>query len=174
MRQGRTGVRVQIIRQLRRALILPGQRINMHFFKTRRTRHLNRRRRVESDVDVHHHPRHFLTQIDQKRFKQREGFGLELVQRVALTIAPQADNRAQVIKVEGVVEGDLHAERSVFVAESGNLRGNIHAPSVCLVEGSHFNGAIDMDMKKAAQQGSRSDGKAARATAPGKTGTGAG
>ena len=85
----------------------------------------------------------------------------------------KAKIRAQVIKVEGLVEGDLHAERSVFVAESGNLRGNIHAPSVCLVEGSHFNGAIDMDNKKAAQQGSRSDGKAARNTVPGKTGTGA-
>jgi len=60
----------------------------------------------------------------------------------------KANIRAQIIKVEG----DLHAEKSVFVAESGNLRGNIHAPSVCLVEGSHFNGAIDMDMKKGAQQ----------------------
>ncbi|HKU14080.1 MAG TPA: polymer-forming cytoskeletal protein [Steroidobacteraceae bacterium] len=77
----------------------------------------------------------------------------------------KADIRAQVIKVEGAVEGDLHAERSVFVAESGNLRGNIHAPSVCLVEGAHFNGAIDMESKKGAQQSSRSDGKAARAAA---------
>jgi len=85
----------------------------------------------------------------------------------------KANIRAQVIKVEGLVEGDLHAERSVFVAESGNLRGNIHAPSVCLVEGSHFNGAIDMDNKKAAQHGSRGDGKAARGAVPGKTGTGA-
>jgi cytoskeletal protein CcmA (bactofilin family) len=86
----------------------------------------------------------------------------------------KASIRAQVIKVEGAVEGDLHAERSVFVAESGNLRGNIHAPSVCLVEGSHFNGAIDMDMKKSGQQAPRSEGKAARAATPGKTGTGAG
>jgi len=60
----------------------------------------------------------------------------------------KANIRAQIIKVEGAVEGDLHADRSVFVSESGNLRGNIHAPSVSLVEGSHFNGTIDMDMKK--------------------------
>ena len=64
----------------------------------------------------------------------------------------KANIKAQIIKVEGAIEGDLHAEKSVFVAESGNLRGNIHAPSVCLVEGSQFNGAIDMDMKKGAQQ----------------------
>ena len=62
----------------------------------------------------------------------------------------KASISAQVIKVEGTVEGDLHAERSVYVEDSGNLRGNIHAPSVCLVEGSKFNGAIDMDVKKAA------------------------
>ena len=63
----------------------------------------------------------------------------------------KANISAQVIKVEGTVEGDLHAERSVYVEDSGNLRGNIHAPSVCLVEGSKFNGAVDMDTKKAAQ-----------------------
>ena len=84
----------------------------------------------------------------------------------------KANIRAQVIKVEGAVEGDLHAERSVFVAESGNLRGNIHAPSVCLVEGSHFNGAIDMDPKKGTQQASRSDGKATRTSTPGKGASG--
>lgn len=58
---------------------------------------------------------------------------------------------AQVIKIEGTVWGDLHAERSVSVEDSGNLRGNIHAPSVCLVEGSRFNGVVDMDVKKASQ-----------------------
>ena len=63
----------------------------------------------------------------------------------------KASISAQTIKVEGTVEGDLHAERSVYVEESGNLRGNIHAPSVCLVEGSKFNGAVDMDVKKSAQ-----------------------
>lgn len=62
----------------------------------------------------------------------------------------KASISAQVIKVEGTVEGDLQAERSVYVEDSGNLRGNIHAPSVCLVEGSKFNGAIDMDVKKSA------------------------
>ena len=62
----------------------------------------------------------------------------------------KANIRAQVIKVEGHVEGDLHAERSVFVGESGNLRGNIHAPSVSIVEGSRFNGAVDMESRRAA------------------------
>jgi len=64
----------------------------------------------------------------------------------------KASITANIIKVEGVVEGDLHAAKSVYVDESGNLRGNIHAPSVCLVEGSHFNGAINMDTKGAANR----------------------
>ena len=61
----------------------------------------------------------------------------------------KANIRAQVIKVEGTVEGDLHAARSVYVGESGNLRGNIHAPSVSIVEGSRFNGAVDMESRRA-------------------------
>ncbi len=87
----------------------------------------------------------------------------------------KANISAQIIKVEGTVEGDLHAERSVYVDESGNLRGNIHAPSVCLIEGSHFNGAVDMENKKDGRQGARPDGKsnrtAAQPPAQQKTGT---
>jgi len=62
----------------------------------------------------------------------------------------KANIGAQIVKIEGSVEGDVHAERSVFVAESGNLRGNIKAPSVCLVDGSVFNGTVEMDAKKRA------------------------
>ncbi len=61
----------------------------------------------------------------------------------------KASINAQVIKVEGTVEGDLRAGKAVYVDQSGNLRGNIHAPSVCLVEGSRFNGAVDMDSRPA-------------------------
>jgi cytoskeletal protein CcmA (bactofilin family) len=82
----------------------------------------------------------------------------------------KANINAQVIKVEGTVEGDLHAERSVYVDESGNLRGNIHAPSVCLIEGSHFNGAVDMDGKKGAHS-ARPTAKGNQAPAQPKTGT---
>jgi cytoskeletal protein CcmA (bactofilin family) len=57
---------------------------------------------------------------------------------------------AQTVKIEGTVEGDVRAESSVYVAQSGNLRGNIQAPSVCLVDGSVFNGSIEMEAKKPA------------------------
>lgn len=74
----------------------------------------------------------------------------------------KANITAQVIKIEGTVWGELHAERSVSVEGSGNLRGNIHAPSVCLVEGARFNGAVDMEVKKA---------QAVQPEVRGKTGT---
>lgn len=76
----------------------------------------------------------------------------------------KASISAQIIKVEGTVEGDLHAERSVYVDESGNLRGNIRAPSVSIVEGSQFNGAIDMESKRSAQA-TRPDARTQRAAA---------
>jgi len=57
---------------------------------------------------------------------------------------------ANIIKVEGTVEGDLNAANSVTLNQSGNLRGNIRAPSVSLIEGSKFNGSIDMDAKPSA------------------------
>ena len=62
----------------------------------------------------------------------------------------KASISANIIRVEGTVEGDLSANHSVTLNQSGNLRGNIRAPSVSLIEGSKFNGSIDMDAKSAA------------------------
>ena len=58
-----------------------------------------------------------------------------------------ANVRAQVIVVEGTVNGDLQAEKSVMVRETAKLRGNITAPSVSIVEGALFTGGIDMEKK---------------------------
>ena len=75
-----------------------------------------------------------------------------------ITVCPegtvQANVRAQVIVVEGQVDGDLQAEKSVMVRETAKLRGNITAPSVSIVEGAHFTGGIDMDKKLAAADSS--------------------
>jgi len=55
-----------------------------------------------------------------------------------------------VIVVEGTLDGDLQAEKSVMVRETAKLRGNITAPSVSIVEGAHFTGGIDMEKKATA------------------------
>jgi cytoskeletal protein CcmA (bactofilin family) len=78
-----------------------------------------------------------------------------------LTVGAQgtvkANIRAAVIVVEGTVEGDLHAEKSVFVKETAKIVGNIHAPTVSILEGACFSGHIDMDAKKSAQSLAKSD-----------------
>lgn len=72
-----------------------------------------------------------------------------------------ANVRAQVIVVEGAVNGDLQAEKSVMVRETAKLRGNITAPNVSIVEGAHFTGGIDMDKKPAAvESGSAGEARA--------------
>jgi len=72
-----------------------------------------------------------------------------------LTVGPQgtvkANIRAQTIVVEGTVDGDLQAEKSVFVKETAKIVGNILSPSVSILEGASFSGSIDMDGKKSAQ-----------------------
>jgi cytoskeletal protein CcmA (bactofilin family) len=75
-----------------------------------------------------------------------------------ITVCPEgtvtANVRAQVIVVEGTVQGDLTAEKSVMVRETAKLRGNITAPSVSIVEGAHFTGGIDMEKRAAAADSS--------------------
>ncbi len=57
----------------------------------------------------------------------------------------QADVFGKVISVEGEVEGNLFGEERIVIRESGNVRGDLHAPQVILEEGCKFKGSIDMD-----------------------------
>ncbi len=68
----------------------------------------------------------------------------------------KANIKAQMIAVEGTVDGDMQAEKSVQVKESARVNGNIRAPSVSIVEGAQFNGNIVMDGSKAAASNPRS------------------
>jgi cytoskeletal protein CcmA (bactofilin family) len=78
-----------------------------------------------------------------------------------LTVGAQgtvkANINAQLIIVEGTVDGDLQAEKSVVVKETAKVRGNIFAPTVSILEGACFSGNIDMDGKKAGQPSVRQD-----------------
>lgn len=60
------------------------------------------------------------------------------------------DILAKVINIKGTVEGDLNATESVTVAPTGNVLGDIAAPRVCIIEGAHFNGAVEMTEAPAA------------------------
>src|SRR5579863_3340721 len=65
-----------------------------------------------------------------------------------LTVGAQgtvkANIKAQLIIVEGTVDGDLHADKSVYVKDTAKVSGNIVAPSVSIQEGANFSGNIDM------------------------------
>jgi len=83
-----------------------------------------------------------------------------------LTVGAQgtvkAHIRAQCIVIEGTVEGDLQADKSVFVKETAKVRGNIFAPTVSITEGANFSGSIDMDGKKAGQPQGRQEAASSR------------
>jgi len=59
----------------------------------------------------------------------------------------KANVTAEYISVEGKVKGDLTGNSSVKVHESAEIEGNIYSPSVSLLEGANFNGAVDMTGK---------------------------
>ena len=67
-----------------------------------------------------------------------------------------ANVEATMVVIEGTIEGDVRADKSVAVTETALMTGNITAPSVTILQGAKFNGSVDM-----------SDGKAAKATASG-------
>ncbi len=72
-----------------------------------------------------------------------------ITQGTRVTIGPRgvvtADIHSVHIDVEGRVEGNLLATKSVTIQESASLRGNITAPAVSIQPGAVFSGSIDMD-----------------------------
>lgn len=80
------------------------------------------------------------------------------------------------LTVEGLVEGDLHCNEAVIVHAKAQVRGNIFAPRVGIMEGAFFNGRIEMD--PAAERASNPQAQArpgskqtVPARSPGATGT---
>jgi cytoskeletal protein CcmA (bactofilin family) len=85
------------------------------------------------------------------------------------------DVYASHLTVEGLVEGDLHCSEAVVVRATAQVRGNIFAPRVGIMEGATFNGRVEMDPNAAATQGSQSANprQTQRPARPGAGGTSA-
>lgn len=49
------------------------------------------------------------------------------------------------IDVDGRLQGDMNARKSIKVSQSAVVRGNIRAPSVSITEGANFNGSVTME-----------------------------
>jgi cytoskeletal protein CcmA (bactofilin family) len=82
------------------------------------------------------------------------------------------DVYASHLTVEGLVEGDLHCSEAVIVRATAQVRGNIFAPRVGIMEGATFNGRVEMDPNAAGGQagssraGGRQPSAPARGAAP--------
>jgi len=91
----------------------------------------------------------------------------------------QGDVYASHLTVEGLVEGDLHCTEACIVRATAQVRGNIFAPRVGIMEGATFNGRVEMDPAAAAarggdsRQGPRQGGSAQRSAGASSTRSGA-
>jgi len=65
-----------------------------------------------------------------------------------LTIAREGHVKANIeghiVVVDGTMEGDLRADTSVAVTQTGRLTGDIRAPSISVNDGAAFNGKVAM------------------------------
>ena len=64
---------------------------------------------------------------------------------IAETGHVSASVMAKVVKVSGVVSGDIGGSEKVLISRSGRVQGNITAPRVQLEDGALFRGSIDMN-----------------------------
>lgn len=60
----------------------------------------------------------------------------------------KAKIEGHIVSIAGTVEGDVQAKTSVAVTGTGCLTGDVHAPSVSIVDGADFNGNVSMDTGK--------------------------
>jgi cytoskeletal protein CcmA (bactofilin family) len=58
---------------------------------------------------------------------------------------------AKVVKVSGVVSGDIGGNEKVLISRTGRVQGNIIAPRVQLEDGALFRGSIDMNQAEPAK-----------------------
>ncbi len=58
-----------------------------------------------------------------------------------------ANITANIIIVEGQLNGDLFGSENVVIRKTGNVLGNIVSPRVTLEDGAKFKGSIEMDPK---------------------------
>jgi len=60
----------------------------------------------------------------------------------------KADIQGHIIAIQGTVEGNLSAETSVAITDTGHLTGDIRAPSISINDGADFNGKVIMETPK--------------------------
>lgn len=59
-----------------------------------------------------------------------------------------ANIQANLIVIEGDLQGDLNGEEKVIIRETANVQGNIVSPRVNLEDGAMFKGSIEMEPRQ--------------------------
>ena len=59
----------------------------------------------------------------------------------------KANINANVIIIEGTVEGDLTGDEEIIIKNTGKVTGNLFAPRIMVEHGATFNGRIEMKLK---------------------------
>ena len=57
----------------------------------------------------------------------------------------RADIKANVVEIQGEVQGDVDGVDKVWITKTGRMQGNITSPRVILDDGAIFKGRIDME-----------------------------
>lgn len=115
-----------------------------------------------------------------------EGRSIQCTEEIEVSESGEvvANILAKVIKVSGLVSGDIGGSEKVLITKTGRVQGNIVAPRVQLEDGALFRGSIDMNPDQPAgkeqpagkQPAGRLDapakGEAAVQSRPAKSGSG--
>ena len=56
----------------------------------------------------------------------------------------RADIQAKHVSISGLVEGNITASGRVFIAKEGQMKGDIYASRISIMEGAQFKGSIRM------------------------------
>lgn len=68
---------------------------------------------------------------------------------LSATARVTADISADTIVVSGSVQGSLHAERCIVIAETGSVEGDLLAPAVSCADGAIIHGKVETTARAA-------------------------
>ncbi len=57
----------------------------------------------------------------------------------------EADIRVKNITINGIVKGNIWASGKVFISKDGQMKGDLNAPRISIMEGAKFKGAVKME-----------------------------
>ena len=57
----------------------------------------------------------------------------------------EADIRVKNITINGIVKGNIWASGKVFISKDGQMKGDLNAPRVSIMEGAKFKGGVKME-----------------------------